>query len=1250
MNRSLTFSLARVRGRPRAARRVTLATRTQESNPVINRKHLAAIAFCLAAPASLLHAQETQGSISGTISDSSGAAIKGAIVTVTNLDRDRVERSVLTNSKGFYTATSLPLGTYSVQVSDPGFKTEVVTNLVLHVNDALTTNRTLVAGNTGETVTVQADQVQLNLENGMSQGLITGTQIRELALNNRNYEQLLLLQPGVSFGGASDQLYIGTSLPAGTSNQVAFSINGSRPTSNNWTIDGADNVDRGANLTLLSYPSVDAIAEFKTLRGNYLAEFGRNASGQIDVVIRSGTNALHGSAYEFFRNNIFNANAYFNKVATLVARPLLRYNDFGGTLGGPVVLPHLYNGRDKTFFFVSYEGRRVVNYATTTALLPTAAERTGDFTQGYQLATNAPGPVAVCTSVTQNLAAGTYTCNSYGTKVTNISPTASAYLKDIYGNIPAPNTASNIGAGIDPHSYIYNQRNVFNDDQEIVKIDQNFGKLTMFYRYLHDSLPSQEAGGLFNGSPLPGVPATVSSSPSTQHIGHATYPFNPTLVADVGYAYSYGAVLSQPAALGSQSASPDIKPNLPYPTTGIPSSTALGIIPSVTINGLTGITNTGIYDDRDRNQNVFGSVTKTLGVHTFKAGATYNHYSKHENALGNGSPYQQGLFGFTSTGAASPIAAVAAATCPGCLVPSAADASFAQFLLGNVNNSFTQGSAALTVNIVQNSIEAYLQDDWKIMPRLTLNLGVRYSFFAQPVDSNGLLSNFDPSTFNAATAQTVSSTGVLCVTGVAACANTNGLNRGSANLNGDPIDGIILGTPGTFGHASSFGSKVASAQKGNFAPRLGFAYDVFGDGKTAFRGGFGLAYDESQVHPYENNGFSNKPFVNVPTIPLTSFDNPGNGTASIATALPSVQGFSTNYQTPYTMQYSLDLQQAITPTLSLDVGYFGSQSRHLEGVVDRNTLQPGSFVSKGLSQYGVCATGFTTTSCEQQLNQIRPYPGYLNVNIVSTIFTANYNGLQVKTTKKFAGKSYFDANYTWSRALTNAINDYATAPQNAYNINGDYGRAVYDRTNILTLDGVYELPFYREQKGLVGHIVGGFQLSGIYTLNSGLPLTVTESSAGGTVGYASQISALGLANGGLVNDSAGLGIMNGPDPASLRPNQVANPNNGYGAPIHTRLNWFYRPAFVSPTAASLSVGNEKRGAVNGPGFNRLDVGLFRNFRILEGTEFQLRGEAFNIVNHTNFQGVVTSVTSGTFGQVTSARDNRILQVAGKLTF
>ncbi|HEX3373751.1 MAG TPA: TonB-dependent receptor, partial [Edaphobacter sp.] len=679
------------------------------------------------------NAQETTGSISGTISDSSGASVKGAVVTMTNTDRGQNIRTVTTNSAGFYTGTSLPLGTYTVKIAAAGFKGEEVTGLVLHVNDALTVNRILAVGNASEVVTVTADQVQLNLENGMSQGLINGTQVRELVLNNRNYEQLVQLQPGVAYGGANDQLYIGVSLPAGTSNQVAFAINGQRATANNWTIDGADNVDRGANLTLLAFPSVDAIAEFKTLRGTYTAEFGRSASGAVNVVTRSGTNAFHGSAYEFFRNNVFNANNYFNKLTSVVPRPLLRYNDFGYTIGGPVWIPKVYDGRNKTFFFFSQEFRRVINYSTTTVLVPTAAERNGDFSNSYLTAANgtytgATGAVAVCAAFSS-----TGTCTSYTTKVTKTSPLAQQYLTDIYSKAPLPPSAADLAAGLDPHTYIYNQRNVFNDTQEFVRIDQTFGqKLNLFYRYLHDSLPSQEAGGLFVGAGLPGVQNTNTKAPGTQQLGHVTYTFNPTLLVDGGYAYSSGAVISTPVGLVATANSPDIKPQLPY------SGQQLGIIPAIGFTAsayVTGVSSAGIYNDFNRNHNAFGDITKTLGAHTIKAGITYNHYQKTENVTGNASPFPQGSFTFNL--ANTPTAAQQAAA--GGVVPGTFDSAFGNFLVGNANNGFNQGSIAATPNIMENLYEAYVQDDWKATRRLTLNLGVRYSYFSQPTDGNNQL-------------------------------------------------------------------------------------------------------------------------------------------------------------------------------------------------------------------------------------------------------------------------------------------------------------------------------------------------------------------------------------------------------------------------------------------------------------------------------------------------------------------------------
>ncbi len=454
----------------------------------------------------------TSGSISGTVTDSSGAAVKGATVKLINTDRGTTIRTLTTNGAGFYTGTALPLGTYTVQIIDQGFKTESVTGIVLHVNDALTVNRLLAAGGASETVTVTADTLGINLQDATSQGLINSEQMNEMPLVTRNYETLMNLQPGVAYGGATDDLTRGPSGLSGASSTVNFSVNGGRNTSNSWTIDGADNVDRGANLTLYTYPSPDAIAEFKTLRGQYSAQFGRNASGQIDVVTKSGSNQVHGSAYEYLRNDAFDANGYANDFLAIKKTPY-RYNVFGFSFGGPVYIPKVYDGRNKTFFFVSEEWQRIIQYASgVQGLVPQASERKGDFTNsGFQIASGpnkgqwTTGPVTVCTAFTNNPATQVNSCTATGTQVTNLSPLAQSYLKDVYAKTPVPDEAYDIAHGFDPHSIFSNFKNTFNNNDTTVRIDQQFGqKVSVFYRYLHDTFPQSSAAGTVHDGADPG--------------------------------------------------------------------------------------------------------------------------------------------------------------------------------------------------------------------------------------------------------------------------------------------------------------------------------------------------------------------------------------------------------------------------------------------------------------------------------------------------------------------------------------------------------------------------------------------------------------------------------------------------------------------------------------------------------------------------------------------------------------------------
>jgi Carboxypeptidase regulatory-like domain/TonB-dependent Receptor Plug Domain len=949
------------------------------------------------------------GSISGTITDSTGAVISGAAVTLTNTDRGENIRVLKTSSTGFFTAESLPLGTYTVTISDSGFKTEVVTGLVLHVNDALTVNRTLVPGGANEVVSVSAAAAQLDLQDATSAGLINSTQINEMTLITRNYETLINLQPGVTFGGSSDQLNRGPNSPTGGSSTVAFSINGGRSTSNNWTIDGADNLDRGANLTLYTFPSPDAIAEFKTLRGQYSAAFGRNASGQIDVVTKSGSNSIHGSAFEFLRNNYFDANGYYNDYNHIPITKY-RYNDFGFSFGGPVYIPKIYNGHNKTFFFVSEDWWRDVTYTTGSAIVPTAAERTGDFSNsGFQSGgVWTTGPIQVCTAFAYNASTQTSSCTAAGTQVSNISPTAQAYLKDVFKVIPAPQSTTDLANNVDPHTLNSTIPNRFDNDNTVVRIDQQVGqKLSLFYRYVHDTFPTFQGGGTFVASPIPGLSGTVTNSPGTEHLGHATYVFSPTLLANFGYAYSNGSILTQPQGALLASQSPDIDVPTPYTNT-------TGVIPTVAVSGMTTLGGGVVYVDHGVNQQAFGDVIKTLHDHTLTAGFSFSHYQKIENSSGGGN---QGSFGFTSDSQYSNFPQLVTQS----KVNGASEVqAFANFLTGNANNGFSQQSKNVQVKVESDLYEAFLQDDWKIKPRLTLNMGVRYSYFGQPFDANDDLSNFDPATYSASKAPTIASNGLICFTSPCSQANSNvGLST-SANANADYngpnyINGMIFGNPSSANNnqSSPYGNKVGQAGKYNFAPRFGFAFDVFGDGRTALRGGYGWAYDEAEVSYYETTIFDNPPAVATFSNTNAVLDNPAVGsTSTTPSSTPGrLQALPLNYQTPYVQQYSLDVQQQITPTFMFDLGYFGTHGTHLLGILDINQPVPGAWVgqvtpttaSSGCVVNG--APAFISSTCDRVLNQIKPYLGYFAIDAMRSVFNSNYNSLQAKLTKHFYGNT-----------------------------------------------------------------------------------------------------------------------------------------------------------------------------------------------------------------------------------------------------
>ncbi|HEY3138268.1 MAG TPA: adenylyl cyclase, partial [Blastocatellia bacterium] len=898
-------------------------------------------------------------------------------------------------------------------------------------------------------------------------------------------------------------------------------------------------------------------------------------AGHVNVITKSGTRNFHGNLYEFFRNDKLNANTYFNKLAgrfttdttraapdlvvpagdpragkERVPRPQLRYNNFGYTIGGPVFIPGFYNeAKDKTFFFFSEEFRRIITYTSLNATVPSAAERQGIFSAPICVATNAAGT----------------TCTQSATQITSINAGAAAYLKDIYANIPLPNSGTN--------TLISNARNVSNHRQELVRVDHNFSsRFSLAVRYLHDSIPTEEPGGLFTGLAVPGIAATKTNSPGYSWVARSVQNIRPNLLNEAGYAFSYGAIVSRPTGLALSENSPNVTSAIK-----LPFAVTLDRIPSIS-PGYSGVAGFGPYDDFNRNHNFYDNLTWLHGLHTLKFGTNMNFYQKTENAAGN----NVGSFAFATS--PRPTGSTATTTMQ----------AWANFLLGNVS-TFTQADQDLTPDIRQKQFEFYFQDDFRWKPNLTVNFGLRWSLFRQPYDKKGELTNFVPDLYDPAKALKID-------------AATGNVIPGT----GDPLNGIVIG-----GKNSPWGNKIAPESYKDFAPILGFAWDPWKNGKTAIRGGYGLAYDTILVGILEQNIFGNPPFVNNVTISNTILTNPASVAPSISALPKTIRGTPFDSSMPYVQQWSFDVQREIAHNWLVAFGYYGSKGTHLPGIVDFDEVPPGAAVAAGIITAGTTVTSGVTP----RLNAVRPYKGFAAVNSIQNWFNSIYNSMQISADKRFKGGSLIRLSYTWSHSLTDMQTDRSTAPQSFYNRALEYGPLQQDRRQILSINYVYELPFFRTQQGILGKALGGWQLSGITSVASGSPLTVTSSGI----------------------DPAALGFL-GTSAAGGRPDLISD----WRLEERTRLAWFNTFAFANPPAGR--PGTSPRGVIIGPGYQKWDMTLGKRFKLRENMSLQFRAEAFNVWNHTNFLGVNTSFGSTSFAQITSTRDPRLIQFALKFNY
>ncbi len=1104
------------------------------------------------------YGQDVSATLQGTVLDSTGRSIPGAKVTLTITDRNQVVRSLTTDADGNYSAPLIPIGSYALKVEAPGFKTFNQTDIVLNVSDNKKINVNMQIGAVTETVEVKEASTTVELASPASSTTIEGIQVRELSLGTRNYEQLVALMPGVS-PNTTDELYVGVSSPAGTAATLPYSINGQRNSANNWTLDGADNVDRGSNLTLLNYPSIDAVDQFKVERSAYTADSGRAGGGQINVVTKSGTSRFHGSAYEFIRNNAFAANNWFNnanRVNVIDGKanvPPLRWNDFGFTIGGPVSFKGYNRDRNKTFFFFSQEWRKIITYATFQPTIPTSPMVQGTFT------------TPVCISFAT-------TCQQTATQIPAnlINPISQQYLKDIYSKFPLSATSST--------GQFFLQRNLYNTRQELVRLDHSFSeKFSIWGRFIDDSIPTIEPGGLFTGSVIPNGATTSTNAPGRSYATHALYTIRPTLLNEAGFNFSRGAILSTPIGLTNKANNPDINVPEPFQNTQ-------GVVPSLNFTGGSTVSGYGPYTEYNRNYNFFDQATWIHGPHTFRFGVTANRYQKTENAASG-----QGVFTFTNTGAPTGTTSF--------------NQSFANFLLGNVA-TFTQPSMDVTPDLRAWQTEAFAQDDFKVTPHLSIYAGVRWSYFGQPSEVNGILSSFYGKTYSAANAPQISTANGNVIAGTGTNPFTNG---------------IIVG-----GKNSPFGNAVGDSSWTNFAPRVGVTWDPIGDGKTAIRAGYGMFYDSGLFGVYEQSIFQNPPFVSNVTISNGPFNNISAGTPPGTVSTSYVRGTPAESTTPYSQQWSFSIQHQFPGQIVLDTSYIGSKGTHLLGIVDINQAYPGVALAAGLHAADG-KTVFTTTD-DPRINAVRPYLGFNAINTIQPAFDSNYHSLQVSAAKRFATGSTINLSYTWSRNMTDNASDRSNAPQNSYNWHeGEYGPATLDRTHIFTLNYVYKLPIFATAHGLTGAALRGWQVSGIFSAYTGSPFTVTTSSV----------------------DPAGLGLL-GNSASSSRPDMICDPNAN--AP-HTIAQWWNTSCFAAVPQGEVRPGNAGRGTIRGPGFWNFDTSLMKTFNLTERFHLQFRGETFNTLNHANPNGFGSAnITSTLFGQVTTFRAPRRIQLALKLTF
>ena len=1134
---------------------------------------------------SALNVSAQTGGIGGTVRDASGGAVAKATVALINPDTN-ARQTQQTSSSGTYAFPQVQPRRYRLEAEAPGFKKFVQSDIAVDVQQQVEIDPVLVLGQTSETVVVTAETPLLEPNTSSLGQVVSNRQIADLPLIGRNVLSLIGLtagtQPIGSFGG----------VPARTNayNQGFFSTSGSQVLTNETLIDGIP-----ANAALFNAPAfvpvVDGVEEFKVQTNSFSAEFGRTGGGVINIVTKSGTNRLHGSAYEFFRNNHLDANNWFNNRAGN-ALPFNNFNQYGGTIGGPVTIPHVYSGRDKTFFFFNYEALREHRGLTQIFTVPTVAQLNGDFGGGptiYDPFTTRPDPARP----------GQYLRDAFANNIipaSRFDPVA-AKARLLY---PSPNAR---GSASGANNFVGNGSAPNTQDQYTGRLDH---ALTQSQRIFGRVSWSDVARGAIDyfGNGAGFVNPGGGGVPLVFNARNAAFDYTNTLTPTVLLNFRYGFVrqfvFKTPALTG-----------LDLTTLGFPASfnsqTFLRALPAFAPSGYRPLApaSSDLIQRADNTHTFQANVNKVLQHHSLKAGADYRFIPIGE--LQPNAP--QGSFNFDSrfTGA-NPLSSAATS-----------GSSVASFLLGLPSSGSIDYNPA--VSISSRYFGTFIQDDWRVTSKLTMNMGLRYEFETGRNERYNRLGWFDPRIANPVGGKV----GLPDLRGGLQFANVGGNPRRQKNLDAN-----------------------------NFGPRFGVAYRI--TPKTVVRTGYGLFYqpmtgDDTGRNLGSEGFFAATSFVSSLDGGITPADRLGNPFPSgLVQPTGSSLGLQTllgqnittvfrGDRTAYTQEWNFDVQRELPGGILLDAAYAASKGNKLPIDVQLNQL-PDQYLSLGsklLQQvpnpfFGVITVGSLAKKTIPYGQLLRPYPQFDNINI-RAVHEGNsiYHSFQLKAERRFSkGFSLLTA-YTASKLLTDtgsrlSINFANPNIQDSNNLRGERSLGNVDVSQRLVISYNWELPFGPGRSllngpGLLGKVVGGWQLNGVTTAQTGIALGLTTA--------ANQTNSFG---------------------GGSRPN-----NNGKSAKlsgdVESRLNqYFNKSVFSQPPA--FTFGNVARTLpdVRAPGYVNFDFSLIKNTRFLESGNVQFRAEFFNIMNHPNFGAPGTTFGTSSFGVIGGASDGRVIQLGLKLLF